>query len=77
MSAWSQIYRTGQPPFLQRVHDELPQRDNALARFRLRLADLVVAVGTLANVHFAILKIDIGPPQAPQLRTAQTGEISP
>ncbi|MFZ1210646.1 MAG: hypothetical protein WBY84_05650 [Pseudolabrys sp.] len=35
--------------------------DDALAGLGFRLADLVIAVGTLANMQFAILKIDIGP----------------
>ena len=75
--AWSQILpigvgkdqtqfslQTGQPPFLQRVHDQRTQRNNALARFRFRLADLIIAVGALADMKLGILRSISDPAQA-------------
>ena len=57
----------GQPPFLQCVHDEWPQRDSALASFGFGLADLAIAVHPLPDMKLAILQINVDPAQAAQL----------
>jgi hypothetical protein len=53
--------RTGETPFPQRIHDDGSNRNLALARFGLGLADLVVTVGALPHGDLAALEIDIRP----------------
>ena len=54
-------FRTGQPPFPQRIRNERPERDCASARSRFGLADLVVPIGSFAHVQFTLLQVDVSP----------------
>ena len=46
----------------------------ALAGFGLGVPDRAVAIGALADVKFALLKVDVGPAQTTKLRSPKAGE---
>ena len=58
--------RTHESPFPKHVEYQRSQRHGAIAGFRLRPADHVVPVSTLAHVQLAALEVDILPTQAAQ-----------
>ena len=65
-------FRTQQTPLPQGFYDYRRQRNCALARVGFWLADIVIAVGSLPDVEFAVFQINACPRQAAQFGRAET-----
>ncbi len=66
--------RAGQTPFLERIRDQGRYWHGTFPGFRLRPADRVEPIGALVDADFALVEVDISPPQAAQFGRPQAGE---